>query len=172
MDMFDGVANSVLDMIPMGMGLLEDFNNGGKTRKRRFAAEFLNKLTENMQPNASASSNGIQRMKAAHEDKMKLPMGVYNNPVLSRCFADEFQGENAGTDCINACEKVNDFGCDPAVEGNNEACSQLGYGLWNEAVVCSGQGSTDRHGPLFQKFCWSASGPVHESLVKVLEDFL
>ena len=78
----------------------------------------------------------------------------------------------AGTDCINACEKVNDFGCDPTVEGNNEACSQLGYGLWNEAVVCSGQGSTDRHGPLFQKFCWSASGPVHGSLVKVLEDFL
>merc|ERR1711946_119376 len=102
MDMFDDVANSVLDIIPMGMGLLDDFNNNGKTRKRRFAAEFLNKLTENLQPNSASQPNGIQRMKAAHEDKIKLPMGVYNNPVLSRCFADGFQGENAGTDCINA----------------------------------------------------------------------
>ena len=154
MDMFDDVANSVLDIIPMGMGLLDDFNNGGKTRKRRFAAEFLNKLSENMQPNsASSKPNGIQRMKAAHDDKMRLPMGVYNNPVLTRCFADEVQGENAGTDCINACDNVNDFGCDPTVEGD-EVCSALGYGLWNEAVVCEGIGRfplKENDGFLFKK---------------------
>ena len=153
-DMFDDVANSVLDIIPMGMGLLDDFNNGGKSRKRRFAAEFMNKLTENLQPNAANSQpNGIQRMKAAHEDKIKLPMGVYNNPVLFRCFADEFQGEAAGTDCINACDKVNDFGCDPAIEGD-EVCNKLGYGLWNEAVVCDGIGRfplKENDGFLFKK---------------------
>lgn len=152
-DMFDDVANSVLDIIPMGMGLLDDFNKGG-TRKRRFAAEFMNKLSENMQPSSpNSQSNGIQRMKAAHEDKIKLPMGVYNNPVLARCFADEFQGEAAGSDCINACDNVNDFGCDAAVEGD-EVCNPLGYGLWNEAVVCEGIGRfplKENDGFLFKK---------------------